>query len=378
MKIRVRVPILQVLGLLALPLLEGCKAAGIPEGIGGADARGGIGGGPGAGPTATGGGGGGAADAASSGPADRGAGPPAGPPSSAPPLCGWAAVAGDGVATTTGGGTAAPVTVTTAEELLMYAADAQARVIRFSGTLDVPRLQVNSNKTILGVGPDATINGGIRIRGQNLGARVENVIVRNVKVNGRTSQVDEDAVQIYFAHHVWIDHCDISDGPDGNLDITHGADHVTVSWTRFSYSTAQAHRFSNLIGHTDGNEAEDRGRLRVTFHHNWWAERVIERMPRARWGLIHLFNNYFNSAGNNYCIRAGLNSTFLVENNHFDGVGTPHETEMAGTVLARGNVYNDTTGLQTSGGPGFPLPYTCPIEAASDVPAAVRAGAGPR
>jgi pectate lyase len=35
----------------------------------------------------------------------------------------------------------------------------------------------------------------------------------------------------------WFDHCDISDGSDGNLDITNGSDLVTVSWTQFHYST---------------------------------------------------------------------------------------------------------------------------------------------
>jgi hypothetical protein len=37
--------------------------------------------------------------------------------------------------------------------------------------------------------------------------------------------------------HLWFDHMDISDGSDGNLDITHGADFITVSWTKFHYST---------------------------------------------------------------------------------------------------------------------------------------------
>ena len=50
---------------------------------------------------------------------------------------------------------------------------------------------------------------------------------------------------------------------------------------------------------------EDTGRLKVTWHHNHWVERVIERMPRVRFGQVHVFNNYFASPDNNYCVRAG-------------------------------------------------------------------------
>ena len=64
------------------------------------------------------------------------------------------------------------------------------------------------------------------------------------------------------SHHIWIDHCDISDGTDGNLDINGGSDFVTISWTKFHYTPrtddggsdstgANGHRFSNLIGSAD-------------------------------------------------------------------------------------------------------------------------------
>jgi pectate lyase len=308
-------------------------------------------------------------------------------------LVGWATVSGDNVSSTTGGGNTAPVRPSNATELMDYASDSSPRVIEIAGSFNVPRLQINSNKTLIGVGNNATINGGLRIRGSS-SAPVQNVIVRNLRVNGATTDVDDDAVQVYFAHHVWIDHCEIWDGPDGNLDMTHAVNWVTVSWTKFRYTSAYQrpegetsdHRFSSLIGHSDDNASEDDGRLKITFHHNWWAERVIERMPRVRFGQVHVFNNYYASPDNNYCIRAGTSAHLLVEGNYFDGVDSPHEfnsteDEASAHITARSNVYDGTSGNQSTGGGGTPftsVPYTATIEPANNVPSIVQACAGPR
>ncbi|HEY8945271.1 MAG TPA: hypothetical protein VIM73_13460, partial [Polyangiaceae bacterium] len=303
-------------------------------------------------------------------------------------LVGWAAVSGDGVTTTTGGGNAIPVRPTSAQQLMDYAADATPRVIEISGSFNVPRLQVASNKTLVGVGQNATLNGGIRIRG-NSSTPVQNVILRNVRVNGATTDVDGDAVQIYFAHHVWVDHCEIYDGVDANLDVVHGSNWVTVSWTKFRYTAAAPdpeHKFSSLVGHSDSNASEDDGRLKVTFHHNWWAEGVTERMPRARFGQVHVFNNYYNSPGNNYCVRAGRNAHLLVEGNYFDGSNSPHEfnndeDEATAHITARNNEYDGTTGTRAVDGGGAPFTnpgYTATIDAAATVPQRVQQCAGPR
>lgn len=299
-------------------------------------------------------------------------------------LIGWATVSGDGVATTTGGLGGRTVTPATAQELLDFAASSEPLVILVDGQFAVPRLQVASNKTLLGVGPDALISGGVRIRGSS-DSPVQNVIVQNLNVDGRTSDVDGDAVQIYYAHHVWVDHCEIFDAPDGNLDIVHAANWVTVSWTIFRYTSSApdpAHRFSNLIGHSDSNASEDTGRLKVTFHHDYWADGVIERMPRIRFGDVHVFNSYYAAPGNNYGIGAALEARVVVENNFFDGVNDPHifyGGEPTAQIAASGNVYEGTTGDAQSGqGAAFDPPYAYVLDRAEDVPALVTQGAGPR
>jgi pectate lyase len=308
-------------------------------------------------------------------------------------LVGWAAVSGDGVSMTTGGGNAAAQRPKTAAELMTLASDAQPRVIEIAGTFDVPRLDIASNKTLIGIGKDATIRGGLRIRGYD-DAPIQNVILRNLRVDGATTSVDNDAVQLYFAHHVWIDHCEIWDGPDGNLDMTHAVNWVTVSWTKVRYTPnykrpsgeSMDHRYASLIGHSDNNASEDDGRLKISFHHNYWAEGVIERMPRVRFGQVHVFNNYFASPMNNYCVRAGRGAHLLIEANHFDHVNSPHEFNNAedqptAHITARDNVYDGTTGNQATGGGGAPftsVPYPVTLDPAANIPALVKACAGPR
>jgi pectate lyase len=303
-------------------------------------------------------------------------------------LVGWASQAGDGVATTTGGGAIPPVRPSTAAELEQYASDGEPRVIEIASVFSVPRLSVASNKTLIGVGANARIDGGIRIRG-SADVVISNVIVKNLRVNGRTTDVDGDAVQVYNAHHVWIDHVEIYDGVDANLDVVHGSNWVTVSWSKFHYTSAAPdpeHKYSTLIGHSDDNAEEDTGRLNVSLHHNWWAEGVTERMPRVRFGKVHSFNNLFASPGNNYCLRAGRSAALLIENNYFQGVSNPHEfnndeDEQTAHITERNSVYSAVSGSQVRGGGGTPFssaPYTLTLDPAAEVPARVQACAGPR
>jgi len=120
---------------------------------------------------------------------------------------------------------------------------------------------------VIGVG-DVTLSGG----GLYL-YRASNVIIRNLTIVGSS----EDNIGLHYSHHVWIDHCTLADATDGNLDMTQGSDHVTISWCKFHYH--------------------------VTFHHNWWGAGCIERMPSVRFGRVHVFNNHYNTPGNNYAIR---------------------------------------------------------------------------
>lgn len=329
-------------------------------------------------------------------------------PCAAPPapsdLVGWASLPGNGVPTTTGGGTVAPVTVTTLAALKTAVAGTTPAVIYVKGILDSGVITVGSNKTLVGL-CGAELHGHLELSGST------NVIIRNIAIVGYavgdcskdptynagvgcSSGMDAISVQ-NNAHHIWFDHCDISDGTDGNLDITKGADYVTVSYTKFHYtartdlvgsdSTGTAgHRFSNLVG--GSNTEASTGKLNITWHHNWWANLVHERQPQIRFGKNHLFNNLWTSSGNNYCVRAAFDAHILLESNVFSGVKSPHlfytgATADSNITADATNTYTGTSGTKTTGGSGAAYtsagyPYT--PDAADQVQARVTAEAGPK
>lgn len=330
-------------------------------------------------------------------------------PPAATPLVGWAAVPGNGIETTTGGGNVPPVVVTTFGQLQGQVTGNMPKVVYVKGVIPKGYLAIGSNKTIVGL-CGAELHGHLQLSGS------ANVILRNIKVVGfgvGDCALDpnydatvgcssgDDAISITNnAHHVYIDHCDVSDGTDGNLDITNGSNYVTVSYTKFHYSPridpvgndstgSSGHRYSNLVGSTDTPTTyPDATTLNVTWHHNWWADNVMQRMPRVRWGKNHLYNNLYTSKGNSGCVRAGTHAQILIENSVFADVNNPQHfnnaTDQATaniTASPTDNLYLNTTGTTATGGDGpafTSVPYPYELDLASTVQALVTAAAGPK
>jgi pectate lyase len=295
---------------------------------------------------------------------------------------GWASVADLGLDGTTGGGAAAPVMVATLMDLTTAVAGTAPAVVQLGASI-TGSVKIGSNKTVLGA-PGVVFTGHIGVSGSS------NVIVRDLTIVGNNCndnadcQSGADAVTIdHEAHHVWFDHCDVSDGSDGNLDTASAADYVTISWTKFWYSGNRpgGHQFSNLIGSSD-SATGDAGHLRVTWHHDWWADHVGERMPRVRYGQVHLFNNLYTAAGNNTCVGLGVGANLLMEDEVFDGVARTIDlthADASSVAVSFANVY--TGGTRASAerdGAVFTPPYPYTLQSADDVEATVRAGAGPQ
>ncbi len=285
---------------------------------------------------------------------------------------GWAAQNGG----TTGGGNVAPVTVTNIADLQTQAKSTGAKVIYVSGVMGAgvgTRVAVAANKTIIGL-PGATLLGGFDVKANN-------IIIRNMKIQGPGS-VDVngvDCITIDGASNVWIDHCDIYDGQDGNMDIVNGANYVAVTWCKFHYTSASTnHQFCNLLGNSD-TKTTDRGKLKITMMYNWWAEGCVERMPRVRFGQVHVVNNYFNSRQASYCVRAGIEADILVESNYFDSTSTPIDLYQNNftAVTSRNNYYVATSGNSAGSGTSFTPSYALTISPAANVKSMVtNAGCG--
>jgi len=203
------------------------------------------------------------------------------------------------------------------------------------------RQYVGSNVTIVGLDDDA------RFVGANLVVRdSDNVIIRNIEfsdaydcfpqwdpTDGDTGNWNSayDNLWIAASTHVWVDHNTFNDGDhpadslptyfgrkfevhDGLLDITNGADLVTVS-----YNVFENHDKVMLIGSTN-NPRLDRGKLRVTLHHNLFED-MGQRTPRVRFGQVHIYNNCYvepSAEGYSYSWGVGVESQIYAENNYFE------------------------------------------------------------
>ncbi len=77
-----------------------------------------------------------------------------------------------------------------------------------------------------------------------------------------------------------------------------------------------------LIGNGDG-VTTDRGKLRVTLHHNEF-DSVVQRAPRVRFGQVHLYNNRYvipEDGDYRYSLGISTESRIVAENNSFESPG---------------------------------------------------------
>lgn len=286
-------------------------------------------------------------------------------------------------------------------------------------------VRIPSHTTVIGITPDAGFDGGSLML-----ERVRQVILRNLRFsdaydyfpawdpmdNGHGEWNSEyDTVSLREADQVWVDHCSFDDGRrpdreeptvlgrplqrhDGLLDITRQSDRVTVSWNVF-----RQHDKTMLIGGSD-NHKDDRGRLRVTLHHNLW-EAVKERTPRVRYGQVHVANNLYvvradQPEGYTYSLGVGFESRLLSEHNAWELPPTVTSTQVVRFLKGQrfedhGSLINGTPAEfarvlasvpgSTSAAPAAtpaqaPVDWTPPYawrpEPASDVASHVRQGAG--
>ncbi len=158
----------------------------------------------------------------------------------------------------------------------------------------------------------------------------ENCIFRNLTLLGAGAYDISacDNIQLVESKNIWIDHCDIQDGVDGNLDAKTKSDNMTISWCKFSYLIApwpkegesDDHRCSSLWGSSD-TRGDDEGYLNATFVNCWWYHGCGQRCPRIRFGKVHIANCLWENGTVDdpaqYCIGIGHSSKMYIENGDF-------------------------------------------------------------
>jgi len=306
-------------------------------------------------------------------------------------VTGWASQNG-GV---TGGGTATATTVTTYAELKTAITTSSVKNIVVSGSITIPSggrisFQDQSGKTIFGMPGSRLISTDLTKDNSGIiyVKRCTNIIFRNLIFEGPAAYDTDgwDNMTLDDCSNVWVDHCEFQDGLDGNFDIKNMSDYITVTWCKFIYNKAPIpggpggaddHRFSDLFGSSDGATA-DRGHLRITMQNNWWAQGCVARMPRVRFGQVHIVNNLFNSTVAKQCVQAGFEADLLIESNVFENVAKPIDkmNNDFTAITEQNNIFTNTTGNTTGSGTAFTPPYTLTITPKENVKSTVMASAG--
>ncbi|RWV96074.1 hypothetical protein GW17_00041243 [Ensete ventricosum] len=183
-------------------------------------------------------------------------------------------------------------------------------------------LIMNSFKTIDGRGVDVHIANGACITIQF----VTNIIIHGLHIHdckptgnamvrsspshyGWRTMADGDAVSMFGASHIWVDHNSLSNCADGLVDAIMGSTAITISNNYFTHHNevrssipfllysqdAKLLRGANsvhlmqvmLLGHSD-SYVRDKA-MQVTIAYNHFGEGLIQRMPRH--GYFHVVNN---------------------------------------------------------------------------------------
>ncbi|TKY58803.1 pectate lyase P59 [Spatholobus suberectus] len=183
-------------------------------------------------------------------------------------------------------------------------------------------LLMNSHKTIDGRGVDVYIKNGAGITVQY----VKNIIIHGIKIYnievreggmirdsethyGLRTRSDGDGISIFGASNVWIDHVSMRNGKDGLIDAIMGSTAITISNCHFT-----DHNKVLLFGASDIYSGDKIMQVTVAFNH--FGKRLVQRMPRCRWGFVHVVNNDYTH-WEMYAIGGSKSPTIISEGNRF-------------------------------------------------------------
>lgn len=185
-------------------------------------------------------------------------------------------------------------------------------------------IKKKSDITIKGAA-GSSANFGIHIAGPSTNIIIQNMTIGLLPGGEAADSISIEGMSSGVPSNIWVDHNTIfasltsctgaGDASfDGGIDLKKGAHHVTIS-----YNYVHDYQKVSLNGYSDSDTAN--AAARTTYHHNRF-ENVKSRLPLQRFGLSHIYNNYFNNI-----LTSGINvrmgGVSLIESNYFENVQNP-------------------------------------------------------
>uniref|UniRef100_A0A5B6YQK6 Pectate lyase n=1 Tax=Davidia involucrata TaxID=16924 RepID=A0A5B6YQK6_DAVIN len=194
---------------------------------------------------------------------------------------------------------------------------ARPMIIRLS-----EELMIASDKTIDARGANVHIANGAGITIQF----VNNIIIHGLHIHnivpgsgglirdsvdhiGFRTASDGDGISIFGSTNIWIDHVSMSKCKDGLIDAIMGSTAITISNCHFTQ-----HNEVMLFGASDSYSGDSIMQITVAFNH--FGKGLTQRMPRCRWGFIHVVNNDYTH-WLMYAIGGSSHPTIISQGNRF-------------------------------------------------------------
>ncbi|XP_019180872.1 PREDICTED: probable pectate lyase P59 [Ipomoea nil] len=231
-------------------------------------------------------------------------------------------------------------------------------------------LMVQSHKTIDGRGAQVHISGGAGITLQF----VKNVIIHGIRVHdivhgdggmirdsinhfGLRTRSDGDGISLFGATDIWLDHLSMRKCDDGVIDAIEASTAITISNSHFT-----DHNEVMLFGANDHSPKDKIMQVTIAFNH--FGKRLVQRMPRCRYGYFHVVNNDYTH-WNMYAIGGSSDPTIISQGNRFIAPSDIHKRQITHRVGAapeqwkqwtwrsEGDTYMNGAYFVQSGDPNF-------------------------
>ncbi|KAK4489848.1 hypothetical protein RD792_000493 [Penstemon davidsonii] len=207
-------------------------------------------------------------------------------------------------------------------------------------------LIMTSNKTIDGRGAQVHIANGAGLTLQY----ISNVIIHNIRVHdikkgngglirdslnhyGQRTQSDGDGISIFGSTNIWIDHVSMSKCDDGLIDIVEASTAITISNSHFAQ-----HNEVMLFGASDSYKKDQIMQITLAFNH--FGKGLKQRMPRVRYGFVHVVNNLY-TRWEMYAIGGSHGPTILSQGNDFTAPNNPFAKEVTKRDYATESVWKN-------------------------------------